>query len=96
MTSFAFQRGTAIVTDAGQALFESVLVQDEYTNLPCDCGRGPILEGNGTPDVCAACYDEAALCADCEAMNAALIGTDLDGYPHDVATCACECHESAQ
>jgi hypothetical protein len=36
-----------------------LLVQDEFTNLPCDCGRGPILEGNGTPDVCAACYEEA-------------------------------------
>ena len=22
----------------------------------CDCGRGPILQGNGTPDVCATCY----------------------------------------
>lgn len=43
------------------------LVQDEYTNLPCDCGRGPILEGNGTPDVCAACYDE--MLADLDARN---------------------------
>jgi hypothetical protein len=47
-----------------------VLVQDEFTNLPCDCGRGPILEGNGTPDVCAACYDEleGSECPTCGAL----------------------------
>jgi hypothetical protein len=47
--------------ELAERIDEILLVQDEYTNLPCDCGRGPILEGNGTPDVCAACYDETAL-----------------------------------
>ena len=30
----------------------------------CDCGRGPMLEGNGSPDCCAVCYHES-LCPVC-------------------------------
>jgi hypothetical protein len=58
----------------------NAIVQDEYTNLPCDCGRGPILEGNGTPDVCAACYDELEG-SECDYCGA--LWTD-GGFP-----CAC-------
>lgn len=27
----------------------------------CECGRGPILEGNGTPDCCAECYAQVTI-----------------------------------
>ena len=34
----------------------------------CDCGRGPILQGNGTPDCCVDCYGEHVY-AEAAALN---------------------------
>ena len=44
----------------------------------CECGRGPILQGNGTPDCCATCYLAAAA---------------AEAYPDDYPTFCRHCGE---
>jgi len=59
-------------------------IQDDPTQ--CECGRGPLLVGNGTPDCCAKCAQEAEAeeREDAEALRATEdpAGGD-DGYDSD-------------
>jgi hypothetical protein len=56
------------------AVYEPGGPASDWDDAPmCECGRGPILQGNSTPDCCLKCWEEylESLCfehgeADCE------------------------------
>lgn len=53
-----------VTTDAGTP-WERIIQVETLTSIAahladgdCECGRGQILQGNGTPECCADCYAE--------------------------------------
>ena len=54
------------------ALYESGGPASDWDDAPmCECGRGPVYQGDGLGELCIRCWDEVALCdehgeADCE------------------------------
>lgn len=46
------------------ATYEEYIANQEPPEILCDCGRGPILQGNMVPEVCIACFVEQELWED--------------------------------